>query len=233
MELEERLNYQFKDPALLERVLTHRSYRFETTAVEVDNQRLEFLGDAVLDLLAAEKLFQEHPEAREGQLSKLRSRYTSDVELAKVAKTIQLGDYLKLGRGEAKSGGQIRLSNLADALEALFGAIFLDRGLDPARTLFLQLFETHAEWVQETMEDTNPKGKLLEYSQQHWKKTPTYKLIDESGPAHKKSFTTEVSIPSGQTAEGTGSSKREAEASAARELLDCLADPATEQSDLE
>lgn len=222
MELEERIHYTFKDPALLECVLTHRSYRFETSTIEVDNQRLEFLGDAVIDLLAAEKLFLQHPEAQEGQLSKLRSRYTSDAELAQIAQTIQLGDDLKLGRGESKSGGHGRLSNVADALEALFGAIFLDSGLPAAREVFNLLFQTHDDWIKETLEDSNPKGNLLEYSQRHWKKTPAYRLVEESGPAHDKSFVIEVSLPSGQKAQGSGSSKRVAEAEAARTLFALL-----------
>lgn len=219
MDLETRINYQFKNPTLLQSALTHRSYRFENIGIDEDNQRLEFLGDAVLDLLAAEKLYLHYPDAPEGDLSKLRSRYTSDAELARTAQFIQLGNELLLGQGESQSGGHDRLSNLADALEALFGAVFLDAGFPAARKVFDQLFQIHGEGVQEVLEEDNPKGRLLEYSQEKWKETPVYRLVDESGPAHEKTFAVEVRLPNGQEATGTGKSKQAAEIEAARGLL--------------
>lgn len=217
--METLIPYTFRDPTLLDAALTHRSYRFEQNESCEDNQRLEFLGDAVLDLLAAERLYTDFPEEREGALTKIRSRMTSDERLAELAAALGIGQHLLLGRGEEACGGASRASNLADALEALFGALFLDGGMDAARVLFDTVYHEPITLTPEHEAGHNPKGTLLEYCQQQWKTSPEYNLLEESGPAHARFFTVRCTIPDGRSAEGSGSTKRKAEADAAESLL--------------
>lgn len=231
MSLEERIEYQFSDSQLLERALTHPSYRYETAGVDRDNQRLEFLGDAVIDLLSAAALFDLYPTAAEGDLSKLRSACTSDKMLAEIGANLDLGPLLYLGCGEEQSGGNRRPSNLADAVEALFGAIYLDGGLDAAASVFHRLFDLSDQWQERALTVENPKGTLLEFSQRTLESLPVYTCIGERGPPHHKQFDVEVHLTDGSKAIATGTSKRRAEARAAQQLLQQLGLAAEVESD--
>lgn len=218
-ELEKRLGLRFRRQDLLREALTHRSYRYENTKETMDNQRLEFLGDAVLGLLTAAELFQQVGHAREGQLTAWRSRLANDRTLAEIARTMDLGRYLRVGRGEEASGGRDRPSLLADAVEALLGAAFLDGGLAAAGKVFDSLFRTRMHTLEGDVLEGNPKGRLQEYSQREWQSPPTYEVLDESGPSHARRFRVAVWLPDGSSAEGIGSSKQRAGTEAARELL--------------
>ena len=214
--LEKRISYRFKKPALLESALTHPSFRYETAESGEDNQRLEFLGDAVLGLLAADVLTVRHPQAAEGELTKLKSAVTSGTALASRARLIGLGEYLRLGKGEAASGGADRGSNLEDALEALLGAIWLDGGLKASR----KFFETHIFQPLENSEPVidNPKGMLQEYAQKKGYPVPDYQVLEASGPDHARRYCVEVTV-STYAYRGEGSSRREAEKSAAEKAV--------------
>lgn len=217
--LEKQIKYRFKKKALLETALTHPSYRYENAQAGADNQRLEFFGDAVLGLLAADVLMEQNPQAAEGELTKLKSGITSGLALASAARSIGLGGHLRLGKGEAASGGADRDSNLEDALEALLGAVWLDGGLKAARKFFERnIFQTlkKAEPVME-----NPKGLLQEYAQKKGYSVPDYRVVEESGPDHARRYGVEVSV-STYAYRGEGSSRREAEKSAATKAVHSL-----------
>ena len=214
--LEKRVKYRFKKKALLEAALTHPSFRYENADSAADNQRLEFLGDAVLGLLAADVLMERHAQADEGELTKLKSALTSGSALATVARTLGLGDHLRLGKGEAASGGADRDSNLEDALEALLGAVWLDGGLKSARKFFerniFQCLESGATVL------NNPKGMLQEYAQKKGYPVPEYKVTEASGPDHARRYCVEVTV-STYAFRGEGSSRREAEKNAAHKAV--------------
>ena len=214
--LEKRIGYRFKDKRRLKAALTHPSYRYEHPEVLSDNQRLEFLGDSVLGLLAADALMEHHPDAAEGELTKLKSSLTSGAALAKVAAELGLGDDLLLGRGEAAAGGAERESNREDVLEALAGAIWLDGGLKASR----KFFDRHIFPTLENVEPAllNPKGTLQEYTQKSGFGIPEYKVVDESGPDHDRHFTVEVTV-STFGYRGEGGSRREAEKAAAQKAV--------------
>jgi ribonuclease III len=214
--LEKRIEYRFKKRALLETALTHPSYRYENSDAEADNQRLEFLGDAVLGLLAADILVEKNPQAAEGELTKLKSAISSGTALASAARSLGLGEHLRLGKGEAASGGADRDSNLEDALEALLGAVWLDGGLKAARKFFERnIFQTlqAAEPVIE-----NPKGMLQEFAQKKGYAVPEYKVLEASGPDHARHYLVEV-VVSNYAYRGDGSSRREAEKMAAEKAV--------------
>ncbi len=222
--LQDRLGYSFSNAALLEAALTHPSYRHETAAVNEDNQRLEFLGDAALGLAAAQYLYAHHPDWPEGHLTKARSLLTNSQTLAQVAAELGIGPLIRFGRGEELTGGASRPSNLADAMEALLGAVLLDGGLDRVRGLFLAHFAPlHAEDV-ESAHVANPKGQLLELCQKRSRTAPVYVVLEESGPSHQRNYTVEVRLGSEALGAGSGSSKREAEALAATHALQTLLD---------
>ncbi len=217
--LEKRIGYRFKKKALLKAALTHPSYRYEHPETSADNQRLEFLGDSVLGLLAADALTQNNPDAAEGELTKMRSALASGAALAQVARRLNLGEHLLLGRGEASNGGAERESNLEDVLEALLGAVWLDGGLRAAR----KFFENHIFQTLETSEPArlNPKGTLQEYAQKNGFPIPDYRVVSESGPGHDRRFTVEVTVSTfGFT--GEGRSRREAEKCAAEKAVQSL-----------
>lgn len=214
--LEKRIEYRFRKKELLEAALTHPSYRYETPAAEADNQRLEFLGDAVLGLLAADMLVEKNPQAAEGDLTKLKSAISSGTALASAARSLGLGEHLRLGKGEAASGGANRDSNLEDALEALLGAVWLDGGLKAARKFFERnIFQTlqAAEPVIE-----NPKGMLQEYAQKKGYAVPEYKVLEANGPDHARHYLVEV-VVSNYAYRGEGTSRREAEKMAAEKAV--------------
>jgi ribonuclease-3 len=217
--LEKILKYRFKNRELLEMALTHRSYRFENSGVLADNQRLEFLGDAVLDLVLAEFLYERFPGQGEGFLTSTRSRMVSGRGLARAARQVELGNYLRMGKGEEASGGRNRESNLADALESLIGAAYLDRGHKAARRIVAALVlpqlasSEGGEWLD------NPKGKLQELSQRLWKQGPEYKVVEMTGPAHARLFTVSARLSDGSEARAEAGNKQAAEALAAARLL--------------
>lgn len=218
--LEKKIGYRFKRKAWLCEALIHPSYRYETDGLEQDNQRLEFLGDAVLGLLAADLLSARYPQADEGRLTALKSLFTSGTALATAARALDLGDHLRLGRGEADSGGADRDSNLEDALEALLGAVWLDGGLRSAR----RVFEKH---IFQCLEDSssvhvdNPKGALQEYAQKEGRSIPVYTLLHAEGPDHDRHYRVEVSV-CGHLFRGEGSSRRDAEKAAALQAVQSL-----------
>ncbi len=217
--LESRIQYKFRNSLLLAEALTHPSLAYESQQQNFDNQRLEFLGDAVLQLIVTEELFRRFVGSSEGHLTKLRSRVVSRRALAKLAMVIRLGDYILLGKGEESTGGRRRLSTLADAFEALIGAVFLDSGVEKARDLVLRLLEEELGGMVDSPEEMNPKGELQERLQAIHPQAPVYRIIGESGPDHRRVFQAEVSWCEKVLATGKGKSKKDAEARAAAEAL--------------
>jgi ribonuclease-3 len=217
--LEERIGYKFRNSHLLEEALTHPSVRHEAQREYFDNQRLEFLGDAVLQLVMTERLFRHFDEEAEGRLTKLRSRLVSRETLRSYAQAIQLGSYLKLGRGEEASGGRERTSTLGDAFEALIGAIYLDSGLEDARKFVLEQARGDLEQIAEEPVDINPKGDLQELLQSISPTSPVYEVISQSGPEHDKTFIVEARWSGMMLGKGSGRNKKQAETAAAEEAL--------------
>lgn len=224
---QKRIGYKFKKPHRLESALTHPSFRYEENPETVrDNQRLEFLGDAVVGLLSAEYLYGVSPELDEGSMTKFRSMVTSRTGLAELAVQWGIGRQLRLGKGEARSGGAERESNLADAVEAVIGAVFQDGGMKACRKIFSRHFEPRlAELLKqkeaEVVKD-NPKGSLQEAVQQNGKEAPVYRIVSEEGPAHERSYEAAVWIEGEEIARGRAGSKRNAEALAAAAALRIL-----------
>lgn len=217
--LEQAIGYRFKKKAVLELALTHPSFRYENAAMDDDNQRLEYLGDAVLSLISAEHLFLNNPDAREGDMSKLRSRLTEDRKLGQIGKTIGIGDFLRLGHGEEKNGGARRSSNLADAVEAVIGAAWIDGGARAVNKIFKKVFLPELDELEGAAPTTgNPKGNLQEYAQSRGFEIPLYETIETTGPEHDRRFTLVVSA-CGKTWRATAGSKREAERLAAAKAL--------------
>jgi ribonuclease-3 len=225
--LEHRIEYRFKDPGLLEHALTHRSSVHEDLSGGVfDNESLEFLGDAVLGFVIADLLFREFPEHNEGQKSKLKAWLVSESSLARLAPELGLGEFLILGRGEEKSGGRRKRALLADGFEALIAAIYLDGGIDPAREFigrsFLPLVGEAKRSSEEASYMSDYKSALQERLQSQDRGLPEYRLVTESGPAHRKSFEVEVWVEGFPAARAEGRSKKSAEQEAARLALEHL-----------
>ncbi len=218
--LEASLGYRFRNRTYLQCALAHRSYRFENNDVEYDNERLEFLGDAVLGFLAASYLFQARADYDEGTLTSCRSRATSGKTLSMLAREIDIGDFMLMGAGEERSGGRRRQSNLANALEALIGAVYIDGGIDACRQLFENLFVPMIAGFADDVWADNPKGRLQEYCQSRWKLAPDYRIIEQVGPPHDTVFTVRVILPDGAECTATGKSKQAAESSAAHAILE-------------
>ncbi|MFZ0254639.1 MAG: ribonuclease III [Gammaproteobacteria bacterium] len=210
----DRIGYRFSDDRLLERALTHRS------ASRKHNERLEFLGDAVLNFLIAEALYQHMPEAREGELTRWRASLVRRQTLATLARELALGRYLKLGSGEIKTRGAERDSILADAFEAVIGAVYLDGGLEACRAMVLQLFAPHFFPAPGEKSVKDPKTRLQEAVQSQNLPLPTYAVVHVEGAAHEQRFTVACQV-SGvvEAVEGFGSSRRRAEQEAARKAL--------------
>ena len=217
--LEERIGYKFRNPLLLAEALTHPSLGHETQQRHFDNQRLEFLGDAILQLVVTEYLFGHFGDQPEGQLTKLRSRLVSRDTLKERATTLDLGHFLLLGRGEEASGGRSRPSTLADAFEALIGAIYLDGGLDETRKFILQQAKENLEQLALEPVDINPKGDLQELLQSISPRSPVYETISESGPEHDKTFVVRAVREGVILGQGSGHSKKQAETAAAEEAM--------------
>ena len=217
--LESKLGYHFQQSALLEQSLTHPSLSYETQRSCGDNQRLEFLGDAVLQLILTHELYNRFETFTEGTLTKLRSRMVSRAALVHYAKEIRLGDHLRVGRGEEMSGGRSRPSTLADAFEAIIAAIYLDGGYGAARDVILRLVETELTLLSEAPVDVNPKGQLQEILQSKSAISPSYTIVSQEGPDHAKNFVAKVEWGGEILGSGAGQSKKEAEIAAAREAL--------------
>jgi len=211
------IKYSFKNQALYKRAFTHRSYTGQTG--EESNERLEFLGDAVLGMIVTEQLYKRFPEKDEGELTKAKSSIVSRDTLALWAENVQLGTYLRLGRGEELSGGRHRKSLLANTFEALIGAIYLDGGIVPARNLICSTVLTDAEKYLDYKYRKNFKSRLLEFVQARSWKGPDYRVVADEGPDHDKRFIVKVFINDEPLGQGDGKSKKEAEQSAAREAL--------------
>ena len=215
--LQKALAYQFSDEKLLQLALSHRS------ASKQNNERLEFLGDALLDLIISEVLFTKFPAAKEGELTRSRAALVRGETLAEIAREINLGEYILLGSGELKSGGFRRESILSDALEALFGAIYLDGGLESCRATVLALY-TDRLATNDVLENTkDSKTRLQEWLQAKKKPLPSYVVLNESGTAHDKEFTVKCELGNpNASATATGASKRIAEMAAAEQILQAL-----------
>lgn len=218
--LQERLGLQFEDEKLLVEALTHPSYVGEGEASRLhSNQRLEFLGDSVLGLIVSEYIFRRHPELAEGSLTKIKAVAVSEGALVQAARQLGLGDYLLLGKGEEASGGRARASILADAFEALIGAIFLQHGLEAAREFVLRVLSDSIAVIENRKHVPDYKSLLQELVQAEGRGTPTYHVLETSGPDHNKRFIVEVRARQVILGHGAGASKKEAEQSAAAEAL--------------
>lgn len=218
--LESLIGYKFRNSLLLAEALTHPSLAYETQRPHFDNQRLEFLGDAVLQLALTDHLYALFPGFSEGDLTKMRARLVSKEALCRLAAEVKLGDYVLLGRGEEASGGRERASTLADAFEALLGAVYIDGGFDAAREVVLKATRVEVEKISEAPEERNPKGKLQEVLQSIVPESPVYKVVSEQGPDHAKEFLVEVSWCGRILASGKGRNKKQAEAEAATKALE-------------
>lgn len=217
--LEERIGYKFRNSLLLAEALTHPSLGHEAQRYHFDYQRLEFLGDAVLQLVITEYLFRNFRVEAEGQLTKLRSRLVSRDALKTHAAALDLGRYILMGRGEEASGGRERTSTLSDAFEALIGALYLDGGLDVAKVFILTQTRDDLEKLAEEPVDINPKGDLQELLQSISLRSPVYELVSQSGPEHEKTFVSQVVWEDVVLGQGCGRSKKQAEIAAAFEAL--------------
>lgn len=233
-EAEQGLKLTFSDKTLLRRALTHRSYLNENPDYPLeDNERLEFLGDAVLDFIIGEYLYHRFPEMAEGHLTNLRSALVRTERLAEFAKALELGQFLFLGRGEEDNGGRERIAILCDAFEALVGALYLDSGIDPARAFIHKIVEPSLEDIITAAIEKDAKSQLQEIAQSYCQVTPTYRTVKEEGPDHAKEFTVEAVVDNRVYGRGTGYSKQTAAQEAARQALDVLQDEImrAEQSD--
>lgn len=223
-DLEKKISFEFKNKDFLEESLTHRSYLNEYPGAGAHNERLEFLGDAVLELVVTEYLFHVYPDHQEGQLTSLRAALVNYQMLSKIAKEIGLEEYLRLSKGEAKDTGRARDVILANAIEALIGAIYLDAGYDGAKGFVKKFVMNHLDEVIENKLYRDPKSTLQEVAQENLKVTPIYKVLSEMGPDHSKEFVVGVFFGEELKAEGRGLSKQEAEVKAAEAALEELAE---------
>ena len=221
--LQRVLGVRFKDPSLLEQALIHSSYTNENPGTApIPNERLEFLGDAVLGMVIAERLYQLLPDATEGEMTKLRSTLVRRTTLSRIANTIGLNDYLYLGKGEEASGGRHKPTNLAGVLEAVIAAIFLDQGWSTTTDLILRLFDPELKELDKQETGIDYKSRLQHLVQSRQQETPVYRIIEISGPAHERMFTTEVMVGDTVLGRGCGKSKKLAETEAARLALEQL-----------
>jgi ribonuclease III len=229
--LQDKLGVRFGDPSLLEQALVHSSYINENPArASGHNERLEFLGDAVLGLFVAEKLYREFPGLSEGEMTQLRAALVRRDTLARLARAIGLGEYLYLGRGEEASGGRHRTANLAGALEAVVAAVYLDRGAGPAEEAVGRLLGEEWEAAARRDAGVDYKSKLQEVTQSRFQQTPQYQSVAEEGPDHARLFTVQVTAGDKVLGTGSGRSKKLAETEAARAALEKLEGNFTKQA---
>ena len=215
--LQQAIGVTFTDLSLLRQAFTHSSYINENPESSLsDNERLEFLGDALLSFIVAEKLYLEFPHMAEGELTEVRTSLVRQETLSQLASSLDLGDYLYLGKGEEATGGRQRQTNLADTFEALVGAIFIDQGLTAASDFTLSMLGNWLEKIKTDGVGLNYKALLQEFTQAEYKQLPTYRMVEASGPDHDKDFTIEVTLGDTILGTGWGKSKRAAEMEAAR-----------------
>lgn len=229
---QQRIGYRFRQPSLLDEALTHKSYvneikSLDKTTNDRDNERLEFLGDAVLSLIISDHLARTCPDFTEGDLSKLKARLVSETSLAKAARGLELGGLLRLGRGEELTQGREKSSLLANALEALIAAVYLDGGLEQAQTFTLRVLDQDLEKIHEASGDAagDYKTRLQEWCQKRFETLPQYVTIRESGPDHQKTFEVQVAIKGELLGVGVGRTKKEAEQMAAQQAVQQMATP--------
>ncbi len=227
--LQQTLGVSFNDASLLGQALVHSSYINENPGFALtSNERLEFLGDAVLGLIVAEKLYQDFPHLTEGEMTKLRAALVRRDTLARMARAIGLGDHLYLGKGEEASGGQDKPVNLAGAMEAVIAAIFLDRGLSTAGDFILKLLDIELQKAVSQGVEIDYKSELQELTQAREQQIPTYHVIEATGPDHDKRFTVEVRLGGTVLGRSSGKSKKAAESEAARSALEKLSNSFTQ-----
>ena len=214
------IGYEFRDEILLRTGLTHRSYSHSSQHHPACNERLEFLGDSVLGLIIAEQLYREYPDMQEGQLTQTKALLVNEATLAEVARDIGLNDHLLLAAEEERMGGRDRTSTIADAFEAVIGAVFLDGGMAAARDIVLRLLYSRKEDILSDAARRNFKGELLELVQARGEGPPRYDVISEEGPDHRKLFHVEVFVGATRCGIGSGFSKKEAEQHAAAMALE-------------
>jgi ribonuclease-3 len=222
--LQQGIHYRFSQVKHLATALTHSSWANEQTEPTEDNERLEFLGDAVLELCVTEELFKRFEGAHEGQLTKIRSKLVKEKSLAAIARELEINLFLKLGKGEEAQGGRTRSSLLADAMEAVIGAVFLDGGYAEAKKFIMQIFEDKWPETFKIESSKDFKSKLQEVTQAKFKERPTYVLTGTKGPEHEKIFIVDLNLPDGKSFNSEGSSLKKAEQTAAAKALDYLAD---------
>jgi ribonuclease-3 len=225
-----RLGYRFRDPRLLLLALTHKSYANENPLdAPADNERLEFLGDAVLDLLVSDLLYARYPELAEGSLSKLRASLVAETSLAPLARELDLGAELRMGRGEDASGGRAKASLLSDAFEAVVAAVYLDsradRGLAAIHEVIERLIAPRLERAADSAAVFDFKTELQEWAQKRYKEPVVYRIVAEGGPDHEKTFAAAALLRERELGRGSGRSKKQAEQAAARAALAGLKDP--------
>jgi len=214
---QKNLGISFHQESLLEQAFVHSSYFNENPGFACpSNERLEFLGDAILNFIVAEKLYEEFPKLHEGKLTEIRASLVCRDTLAGLASSLKLGDWLLLGQGEETNGGRTKASNLANAMEALIGAVYLDQGLARARRFILRQFKPKLEKIKAGKTTPNYKALVQEFIQGQKRPTPIYRLVEASGPDHSKQFTAEIIVEGEALGRGTGKSKKTAESQAAR-----------------
>ncbi len=218
--LQKTLNYSFNDPCLLNKALTHKSYANEIDIPVKNNERFEFLGDSVLDLIVSHYMILEYDDLAEGALSKIRAAVVNEACLAKLAKDIDLGQYLLLGKGEHLSGGRQKSSILANTFEALVGALFCDSNLETVSKILMPTLIIEIDKYKDTCKLRDFKSDLQEYTQDKLTCIPSYQVVGEMGPDHDKRFEVEVTVRNKVQGKGNGKSKKEAEQSAAMMALD-------------
>lgn len=226
--LQKVIHVKFKNKSLLMKAMTHRSYVNESGKNVCDNERLEYLGDSVLGLVVNEYLYKHFEDYQEGMLAKIKSAVVSEASLSKIARKINLGSFILMGKGEEQSGGRDRASILANTLEAVIGALFLDSGLKMARIFVLDIIRDEIDAINNLTYLRDPKTTLQEYVQKKYKERPIYEVIAERGPDHKKEFTVKLIINGQEIVTGEGPSKRKAEMNAAKTSLKRI-----EEGDLE
>ncbi len=214
--LEKKINYTFKNKKLLKEALTHKSFK-----QPYNNERLEFLGDAVLDLIVAEFLYKEFLQKKEGALSKMRASLVNENSFYKIAKSINLGDYLSLSVSEDNNGGRLKASILSDAFEAIMAVIYLESGLEEVKNVFFPIMKKEFK-INEDELPKDYKSTLQEYTQEEFGCTPIYELIAQEGPDHNKQFIMQVKIANNIYASAKGASKKASQQEAARLTLDML-----------
>ena len=220
--LQKVISHRFSQVKLLETALTHSSFANEHEEAQQDNERLEFLGDAVLELGISEMLYERSPEAPEGELTRMRARLVSEPALAALARELGLDELLRLGRGAELQGGRTRDALLADAFEAVLGAVFLDGGYAAARTAVRGIYASRLPAPGEPRRIKDPKSRLQELTQKSFRERPVYALLASNGPDHAKIFEVELTLPDGTRLQASGATVKKAEQDAAAKALALL-----------